>query len=118
MAMGRQRSAPAQALFVATSEISAAENPFYRPLNGLLGESGFDEFTEDLCQEFYAGNVGIECGVGASGRPGGADREDEGRSHALGWGARSWKRTFAHLLVTSGCGVCTSGARRRSASGC
>ena len=58
MAMGRQRSAPEQALFVATSEISAAENPFYRALNGLLGESGFDEFTEDLCQEFYAGNVG------------------------------------------------------------
>ena len=49
MAMGRQRSAPEQALFVATSEISAAENPFYRALNGLLGESGFDEFTEDLC---------------------------------------------------------------------
>ena len=39
MAMGRQRSAPEQALFVATSEISAAENPFYRALNGLLGEN-------------------------------------------------------------------------------
>ena len=58
MAMGGQRSAPEQALFVATSEISTAENPFYRALNGLLGESGFDEFTEDLCPEFYAGNVG------------------------------------------------------------
>ena len=58
MAMGRQRRAPEQALFVATSEISAAENPFYRALNELLGEDGFDRFAEDLCEEFYAGNVG------------------------------------------------------------
>ena len=43
---------------MATSETSAAENPFYRALNGLLGENGFDESTEDLCQEFYAGDVG------------------------------------------------------------
>ena len=39
MAMGRQRSAPEQALVVATSEISAAENPFYRALNGLLARA-------------------------------------------------------------------------------
>ena len=42
MAMGGQRSTPEQVVFVATSEISAAENRFYRALNGLLGESGFD----------------------------------------------------------------------------
>ena len=49
---------PKQALFVATSEIGAAENPFYRALNELLGKIGFDPFAEDLCEEFYAGNVG------------------------------------------------------------
>ncbi len=43
---------------MAISEISAAENPFYRALNELLDENGFDRFAEDLCEEFYAGNVG------------------------------------------------------------
>ena len=58
MAMGKRRKTAEQALFVAVSEIKVAENPFYRALNGLLDENGFDEFAEDLCREFYAGNVG------------------------------------------------------------
>lgn len=58
MAMGKRRKTAEQALFVAVSEIKVAENPFYRALNGLLDENGFDEFAEGLCREFYAGNVG------------------------------------------------------------
>ena len=58
MAIGRRRRAPQQELFVATSDIRALDNPFYRALNGLLEEHGFDEFSEEQCREFYAGNRG------------------------------------------------------------
>ena len=58
MAMGKRPSVPEQALFVATSEISASANPFYQALDKLLRENGFDEFAEEVCGEFYAGNVG------------------------------------------------------------
>ena len=58
MAMGRRRTAPQQELFVAASDIRALDNPFYRALNGLLEEHGFDEFAEEQCGEFYAGNRG------------------------------------------------------------
>ena len=58
MAIGKRRSMPQQALFVATSEISASANPFYGALDKLLREDGFDEFAEEVCGEFYAGNVG------------------------------------------------------------
>lgn len=40
MAIGRRRRAPQQELFVATSDIRALGNPFYRALNGLLEEHG------------------------------------------------------------------------------
>ena len=58
MAIGRRRRTPQQELFVATSDIRALDNPFYRALNGLLEEHGFDEFAEEQCREFYAGNRG------------------------------------------------------------
>ncbi len=58
MALGKRRSVRQEALFVATSEISASEHPFYRALDKLLREDGFDEFAEEVCAEFYAGNVG------------------------------------------------------------
>ena len=58
MAIGRRRRAPQQELFVATSEIRALDNPFYRALNGLLEEHGFDGFAEEECREFYAGSRG------------------------------------------------------------
>ena len=58
MAMGRRRRAPQEELFVAASDIRALDNPFYRALNGLLEEHGFDEFAEGQCGEFYAGNRG------------------------------------------------------------
>ena len=58
MAIGRRRRTPQQELFVATSDIRALDNPFYRALNGLLEEHGFDKFAEEQCREFYAGNRG------------------------------------------------------------
>ena len=58
MAVGKRRSVRQEALFVAASEISASEHPFYRALDKLLREDGFDEFAEEVCGEFYAGNVG------------------------------------------------------------
>ena len=35
-----------------------ARQSFYRALNGLLEEHGFDEFAEEQCAEFYSGNRG------------------------------------------------------------
>ena len=58
MALGKRPSVRQEALFVATSEISVTEHPFYRALDKLLREDGFDEFAEEVCAEFYAGNVG------------------------------------------------------------
>ena len=51
---------------MAASEIRALGNPFYRALNRLLEEEGFDEFAEETCREFYAekrGRPGIPPGV-------------------------------------------------------
>ena len=58
MAVGRRRRAPQRELFVATSDIRALDNPFYRALNGLLEEHGFDEFAEEQCRDFYEDGVG------------------------------------------------------------
>ena len=54
MAVGRRRRKRQDELFVATSEIRSAGNPFYEALNGLLESNGFDDFAEELCREFYA----------------------------------------------------------------
>ena len=36
----------------------ALYNPFYAALDKLLRKSGFDEFAEETCQEFYAARMG------------------------------------------------------------
>ena len=58
MAIGRRPEAPQQDMFVAASEIRAGGSPFYRALDRLLRENGFDGFAEEACREFYAGNRG------------------------------------------------------------
>ena len=58
MALGKRPSVRQEVLVVATSEISVPEHPFYRALDKLLREDGFDEFAEDVRAEFYAGNMG------------------------------------------------------------
>jgi len=45
MAIGKRPSVWQEALFVATSEIGVTEHPFYRALDKLLREDGFDEFA-------------------------------------------------------------------------
>jgi transposase len=58
MAMGRQK--PQQGdLWIATQELPTSPgHPFYRKLNGLLAEAGFDRFVEDLCAPHYAKHQG------------------------------------------------------------
>ena len=66
MAIGKRRKGRQQEMFVAASEIRALGNPFYRALNRLLEEQGFDDFAEEVCREFYAekrGRPGIPPGV-------------------------------------------------------
>ena len=38
--------------------VRALDNPFYAALDKLLRESGFDEFAEETCREFYAERMG------------------------------------------------------------
>jgi transposase len=53
MAMGRRRKKQAD-LFIASQDLpSSPGHPFYRKLNMLLGEAGFDSYVEALCQPYY-----------------------------------------------------------------
>jgi len=46
-------------LWVATATLARpASHPFYERLNVVLDESGFDEFVEGVCRQFYIDNVG------------------------------------------------------------
>ena len=58
MAVGKRPEARQGEMFVVASEIRALDNPFYWALNELLAKSGFDEFAEEACREFYADNRG------------------------------------------------------------
>ena len=58
MALGR-RKREQQELWVATTDLPRSPgHPFYRKLNQLLAEAGFDEWVEELCREQYADGVG------------------------------------------------------------
>ena len=58
MATGKREAGRQRELFVAADRIRALGNPFYRALDGLLEDNGFDDFAEEACGEFYAGNRG------------------------------------------------------------
>ena len=60
MAMGRRRKRVRQeGLWTPTAALPvSASHPFYQRLNQILDEKKFDEYVEDLCQRFYAGEVG------------------------------------------------------------
>ena len=66
MALGR-RKREQQELWVATTDLPTGPgHPFYRKLNGLLDEFGFDAFVEKRCRRYYAdaiGRPGIPPGV-------------------------------------------------------
>ena len=59
MAMGKRTMERQQELWVATMDIPQAPgHPFYRKLNQLLAEHGFDPLVEGLCQKFYHDDLG------------------------------------------------------------
>ena len=59
MAMGTKKGRERQEEFWYRSEVAEAPgHPFYRKLEGMLKQAGFDEFCERECQRYYAAGVG------------------------------------------------------------
>jgi len=59
MSMGEQPTERQEAFWIATADLAKAPgHPFYRKLNEILAEHGFDRFAEGLCRKFYVENVG------------------------------------------------------------
>jgi transposase len=60
MAMGkRKRELRQQSMWIATQELPrSASHPFYKRLNRILEQNGFDEYVEQLCKSFYAPTMG------------------------------------------------------------
>jgi Transposase domain (DUF772) len=59
MAMGKRKRDRQAAIWVPTTDLpTAASHPFYRRLNQLLREHGFDDFAEGQCAGFYAETMG------------------------------------------------------------
>jgi len=59
MAMGkRKRDQQPPTWVTMTNSPTAASHPFYRRLNQLLREHGFDDFAEAQCATFYAETMG------------------------------------------------------------
>ncbi len=57
--MGKRRRIQQPTMWVATTHLpTAASHPFYRRLNELLHEHGFDDFAEAQCASFYAETMG------------------------------------------------------------
>jgi len=59
MAMGKRRATRQAAIWIATSDLpTPAAHPFYRRVNTLLMQAGFDAFVEGRCVGFYAPTMG------------------------------------------------------------
>jgi transposase len=59
MAMGKRKRDRQPTMWVTTTALpTAASHPFYRRLNQLLREHGFDDFVEAQCAGFYAETMG------------------------------------------------------------
>jgi IS5 family transposase len=67
MALGKRKAEQQEALFVTAAELPKAPgHVFYRKLNRLLAEGGFDAWAEKLCEPYYAdgrGRPGIPPGI-------------------------------------------------------
>jgi transposase len=67
MALGRRNKEQQPSFWIAVDELPRSEgHVFYRKLNKLLHEAGFDEFVERLCEPYYhdtMGRPGIPPGV-------------------------------------------------------
>jgi transposase len=58
MALGKRKSEQ-QAAWVATTDLPKSPgHPFYKKLNGLLAEAGFDAWLESLCVPYYDAKMG------------------------------------------------------------
>ena len=59
MGMGRRKRERQQEMWVATASLpDVPRHVFYEALNRLLDDHDFDRFVEDLCERYYASNVG------------------------------------------------------------
>ena len=59
MAMGNRKTERQQEMWIAATDLPEAPgHPFYRKLNVLLNENGFDPFVEGVCREFYHDELG------------------------------------------------------------
>jgi transposase len=59
MALKEREEGQQQPLWIAGDRIAASPgHPFYRCVNRLLAEGGFDRFAEGLCRKFYAERLG------------------------------------------------------------
>ena len=56
--MGRRRQKPMPAVLTAEDLPTAPTVPFFKRLNQLLEDAGFESFVEELCQPFYAQRMG------------------------------------------------------------
>ncbi len=55
MALGRRNELQQGELWVATQQLPTSPgHVFYEKLNGLLAEGKFDEWVENLCEQYYA----------------------------------------------------------------
>jgi transposase len=60
MALGKRKHEQ-QSAWVATTELPKSPgHPFYKKLNALLAEAGFDNWLETLCAPYYAAKMGRE----------------------------------------------------------
>src|SRR3954468_14324855 len=59
MSTGKRLRDPQAVMWVPTTDLpTAASHPFYRRLNKLLRDHGFDDFVESQCTGFYAETMG------------------------------------------------------------
>jgi len=59
MAMGQRTYEEQTGMWVAVEDLPrSVSHPFYKKLNRLLAEHGFDEFVETQCRPFYAEKMG------------------------------------------------------------
>jgi hypothetical protein len=59
MALGRRRTEHQGELFITSADLPQSPgHPFYDRLNQLLADADFDRFVEDLCEPYYADDVG------------------------------------------------------------
>jgi transposase len=57
MAMGK-REGEQEDLFVTHQQLRSQSHPFYRAVNRILADEGFDRYVERLCSKFYAKKMG------------------------------------------------------------